>query len=411
MSLYIQTPTGLVEISDKITKEKIISALKYIPADEAHVKDTNVHVSSEDKRIWNNKSDFSGDYNDLINAPSIVENDSGDMIIADSNGNIIMKVDANGFETTTIKAKSAIVNNIDVTAKLEEQNNALINHSSNTVVHITESERQIWNNKSDFSGDYNDLVNAPDIQEDASGEITYADEFGNIIAKINENGFETTQVIANAFIAGGVDVSATTSSHVSNNDIHITKAERDAWNEKATINYVNEKIADLVDSAPETLDTLNELASALGDDPNFATTIIEQIGLKANEADLNTHINNTENPHNVTKSQIGLENVNNTSDANKPVSVAQQKALNDLKSELSESITTESNEWIIADEAGNIIIRINEQGLCTTGLNVQSIVINDIDIIDMIEEIVASMPSTEVITNNIIDSAFTSIGL
>ena len=32
-------------------------------------------------------------------------------------------------------------------------------------------------------------------------------------------------------------------------------------------------IAALVDSAPATLDTLNELAAALGDDPNFATTI------------------------------------------------------------------------------------------------------------------------------------------
>lgn len=39
-------------------------------------------------------------------------------------------------------------------------------------------------------------------------------------------------------------------------------------------------IAALVDSAPGTLDTLNEMAAALGDDPNFATTISNQIGLK-----------------------------------------------------------------------------------------------------------------------------------
>ena len=37
----------------------------------------------------------------------------------------------------------------------------------------------------------------------------------------------------------------------------------------------------LVDSAPSTLDTLNELAAALGDDPNFATTTANSIGLKA----------------------------------------------------------------------------------------------------------------------------------
>jgi hypothetical protein len=46
----------------------------------------------------------------------------------------------------------------------------------------------------------------------------------------------------------------------------------------ATEAYVNIKVAGLVDSAPETLDTLNELAAALGDDPNFATTLATQIG-------------------------------------------------------------------------------------------------------------------------------------
>ena len=43
---------------------------------------------------------------------------------------------------------------------------------------------------------------------------------------------------------------------------------------------VSDKISELVDSAPETLDTLNELAAALGDDPNFATTVTNQIGSK-----------------------------------------------------------------------------------------------------------------------------------
>lgn len=49
---------------------------------------------------------------------------------------------------------------------------------------------------------------------------------------------------------------------------------------------VDKKISDLVNSAPETLATLNELASALGNDPNFATTIATQIGNKANSSDV-----------------------------------------------------------------------------------------------------------------------------
>lgn len=43
---------------------------------------------------------------------------------------------------------------------------------------------------------------------------------------------------------------------------------------------------------------------------------------------LNAHINNRTNPHRVTKEQIGLDQVDNTSDANKPISTATQTALN-----------------------------------------------------------------------------------
>jgi hypothetical protein len=50
--------------------------------------------------------------------------------------------------------------------------------------------------------------------------------------------------------------------------------------------YADSAISNLVDSSPGTLDTLNELAAALGDDPNFATTISGNIATKlAFEAD------------------------------------------------------------------------------------------------------------------------------
>lgn len=46
-------------------------------------------------------------------------------------------------------------------------------------------------------------------------------------------------------------------------------------------------------------------------------------------AQLQAHINDTDNPHSVTKVQVGLGNVNNTSDADKPVSSATQAALDE----------------------------------------------------------------------------------
>jgi len=51
----------------------------------------------------------------------------------------------------------------------------------------------------------------------------------------------------------------------------------------ATESSVSTAVSNLVDTAPSTLDTLNELAAALGDDPNFATTISNQLGNKVDD--------------------------------------------------------------------------------------------------------------------------------
>lgn len=51
------------------------------------------------------------------------------------------------------------------------------------------------------------------------------------------------------------------------------------------------------------------------------------LAAKANTGDLTAHTGDTSNPHSVTKAQVGLGNVDNTSDANKPVSTATASAL------------------------------------------------------------------------------------
>lgn len=53
----------------------------------------------------------------------------------------------------------------------------------------------------------------------------------------------------------------------------------------STKEYVTQKISELVNSAPETLDTLNELAAALNNDSNFATTITTQLGNKVDKVE------------------------------------------------------------------------------------------------------------------------------
>jgi len=99
------------------------------------------------------------------------------------------------------------------------------------------------------------------------------------------------------------------------------------------------------------------LTQALGDarylrttnnlsDVTNAATARSNIGAAA-AADLTAHTGSTSNPHSVTAAQVGLSNVDNTNDANKPVSTAQQTAL-DLKADAT-ALTTETNARIDAD--------------------------------------------------------------
>lgn len=88
---------------------------------------------------------------------------------------------------------------------------------------------------------------------------------------------------------------------------YITETELNSKN-YITLNEVEVKLSELVDSAPDTLNTLNELATALGNDPNFATTIAAQIGLKADITvvnELSQTINNKVNKEDVyTKTEV-----------------------------------------------------------------------------------------------------------
>ena len=63
-----------------------------------------------------------------------------------------------------------------------------------------------------------------------------------------------------------------------------TQAATDNSTKVATTAYVKTAVSNLVDGSPAALDTLNELASALGDDASFSTTVTDSIGTKLAKA-------------------------------------------------------------------------------------------------------------------------------
>jgi hypothetical protein len=111
-------------------------------------------------------------------------------------------------------------------------------------------------------------------------------------------------------------------------------------------------IANLVDAAPTTLNTLNELAAALGDDANFSTTVTNSIATKA---PLNSPTF-TGTVSGISKDMVGLGSVDNTSDASKPISTATQTALNSKQDTLvsATNIKTVNGNSVLG--SGNIVI-------------------------------------------------------
>lgn len=122
----------------------------------------------------------------------------------------------------------------------------------------------------------------------------------------------------------------------------ITKEVTDRTNADATLKTTLEKaIADAkteLETADATLqgNITKEINDRKGEITRVEKLITDEAATRAQaDIDVNekvdSHIGNKSNPHGVTKAQVGLGNVNNTSDADKPVSTAQATAIADAK--------------------------------------------------------------------------------
>lgn len=116
-------------------------------------------------------------------------------------------------------------------------------------------------------------------------------------------------------VVGPTTVNPSTDKIVLKYQTHFTSTNSDS-EDSHTINAATTSQAGLMSSSDKTkLDGLKDQAGITSD-------------IDAVQTNLETHINNKSNPHEVTKDQVGLGNVDNTSDANKPISTATQTALN-----------------------------------------------------------------------------------
>ena len=253
----------------------------------------SANITSQDITNWNNKSEFDGAYSSLTGTPIIPTKTSE--LTNDSS-----------FASESYVA-NAIENAQQGYATIDDLNNKVDKVVGKSLISDSEIERlasitnyddteikNILNSKADkgvIPTKVSQLTND-------SGYINKIPEEYITETKLNNKNYATQNELATGLSnlenakAEKSDVKKLSSSYdtlstkVSNNEttigaINTTLGTKADISTIYTKTEVDKKISDLLDSSPEVLDTLNELAAALGADPNFATTVMNEIGTKA----------------------------------------------------------------------------------------------------------------------------------
>ena len=222
-----------------------------------HTSNTSIHVTTAQTAAWDAKSDFSGSYNDLTDKPTIPTVPTS---------NTAFTNDAGYITANDITGKT---NQSDFTA-----------HTANTTAHVTQSEKNAWNAKSDFSGSYNDLTN----KLSAGTNITIVD---NVISAGGGGGIDsgTVQTMIDQSISGKTNQSDFV-SHSGNTSIHVTTAQTAAWDAKSDFSG---DYNDLTNKP--TIPTVPTNVSSFNNDAGYITS--NDISGKTNQSDFVSHSGNT----------------------------------------------------------------------------------------------------------------------
>ena len=183
-----------------------------------------------------------------------------------------------------------------------------INFVSGATVSVTDGVANVTiSGGGSFSGDYNDLTNKPTIPSAYTLPLANNSTLGGVkvgtgltidgngVLSATGGGSSYTLPTASTGTLGGVKVDGTTIlidgngviSSVGGSGGGITLQQVGTYlttNGYTTQTYVDGQISNLIASAPSALNTLNELATALGNDANFATSITNSLTGKVNIA-------------------------------------------------------------------------------------------------------------------------------
>ncbi len=135
------------ELDKKAAKNEIPTNLSSLNEDETHQT-----VTADEKKKWDSKSDFDGDFNSLKNIPKIPDAVTVDSSLSSTSTNPVQ----NKVIKTELDKKAA---------KNEIPTNLSSLNEDETHQTVTADEKKKWDGKSDFDGDFNSLNNIPNIPD------------------------------------------------------------------------------------------------------------------------------------------------------------------------------------------------------------------------------------------------------
>lgn len=297
---------------------------------ENHIANSDIHISSADRTNWNNKQDALSQQQ--LNATN------------------------SGIDAVKVSAYSS--------------------HITDTTKHITATERSTWNSKENASNKVSSWQTTTDNTHFPSEKLVkdslnlIEQEISEIETLIPTSATSTNQLADKSFVNSSIASATATfkGTYDVEDDLGLTQS--------ATKQQVASALLSVVSGA-----TLNDYVFVVFTDHdaisrydrykfsngawvfeytlnNSSFTAVQwasiNSGITDNKvSDYDTHIEDTNNPHNVNKTQVGLGNVDNTSDANKPISTATQSALDGKQDSLSSGQLSATNSGITSTKVGN----------------------------------------------------------
>jgi len=234
----------------------------------------------------------------------------------DIDGNLLIPKDKIIIEGSTANDYELTLQSPDVASDVT----AILPSASGTIALLSQvptNYNQLDGLPTLFDGSYNNLTNKPTLFDGSYNALTGKPTLFN-------GSYNTLTDKPSLFSGSYVDLTSKPSLFSGAYDDLSGKPTIPNLTGYATETYVGTAISNLIDAAPGALNTLNEIAAAINDDASYAATITTELTAKAPLASPTF----TGTVSGITKSMVGLENVDNTTDALKPISTDTLNALN-----------------------------------------------------------------------------------